>query len=48
MGKTRKKYNILVLKPGERPLVRPRLILEDNIKTYIKEIGCGLDSTVPV
>jgi hypothetical protein len=34
-------YNILVGKPdGRRPLGRPRRRWEDNIKLYLKEVGC--------
>jgi hypothetical protein len=37
-------YSILVRKPeGERPLGRPRRIWEDNIKLYLREIGCRLN-----
>ena len=33
---------ILLGKPeGKRPLGRPRLRLEDNIKMDIQEVGCG-------
>jgi len=40
MGKIRCAYNILVGKPkGKRPLVRPRLKWEDNIKMDLREIG---------
>jgi hypothetical protein len=32
----------LVGKPeGKRPLVRPRRILENNIKMDLQEVGCG-------
>jgi len=35
-------YKILVGKPeGTRPLERPRLRWEDNIKIDLKEMGCG-------
>jgi len=35
-------YRVLVGKPeGSRPLGRPRRRWEDNIKTYIQEVGCG-------
>jgi hypothetical protein len=35
-------YKILVGKPeGKRPLGRPRLRWEDNIKMYLREIGWG-------
>jgi hypothetical protein len=26
---------------GKRPLGRPRLRWEDNIKMYLQEVGCG-------
>ena len=33
---------VLVGKPeGKRPLGRPRLIWEDNIKMDLQEVGCG-------
>jgi hypothetical protein len=33
---------VLVGKPeGKRPLGRPRLRREDNIKMYLHEVGCG-------
>jgi hypothetical protein len=36
-------YRVLVRKPeGKRPLGRPRLRREDNIKTDIQEVGCGV------
>jgi len=35
-------YRILVGKPeGNRPLRRPRLRWEDNIKMDLEEVGCG-------
>jgi len=35
-------YRILVGKPeGKRPLGRPRLKWEDNIKMELQEVGCG-------
>jgi hypothetical protein len=35
-------YRVLVGKTeGKRPLGRPRLRWEDNIKMYLKEVGCG-------
>jgi hypothetical protein len=35
-------YRVLVGKPeGKRPLGRPRLRWEDNIKMYLQEVGCG-------
>jgi hypothetical protein len=33
---------VLVEKPeGKRPLGRPRLRWEDNIKIHLQEVGCG-------
>ena len=41
MELSRNAYRILVRKPeGKRPLVRPRRSWEDNIKMYLKEVGC--------
>jgi len=35
-------YRVLVGKPeGKRPLGRPRLRWEDNIKMDLQEVGCG-------
>jgi hypothetical protein len=35
-------YRVLVWKPeGKRPLGRPRLRWEDNIKADLQEVGCG-------
>jgi hypothetical protein len=35
-------YKILVGRPeGRRPLGRPRLRWEDNIKIYVQEVGWG-------
>jgi len=35
-------YRVLVWKPeGKRPLGRPRLRWEDNIKMDVQEVGCG-------
>jgi len=35
-------YRVLVGRPdGKRPLVRPRLRWEDNIKVDLQEMGCG-------
>jgi len=35
-------YRVLVGKPeGKRPLGRPRLRWEDNIKMDLQEMGCG-------
>jgi hypothetical protein len=42
MGKRRGAYRALVGKPeGRRPLGRPRLTREDNIKTDLREFGGG-------
>jgi hypothetical protein len=42
MGEIRGVYMLLVGKPeGNRPLGRPRLRWEDNIKIDIQEVGCG-------
>ena len=40
MGESRGVYRILVGKPeGKRPLGRPRLRKDDNIKMYFQEVG---------
>jgi hypothetical protein len=42
MGDRRGSYRALVGKPeGRRPLGRPRRRWEDNIKMYLREVGCG-------
>jgi len=42
IGESRGVYRDLVGKPvGKRLLGRPRLRLEDNIKMYLQEVGCG-------
>jgi hypothetical protein len=42
-GETRGAYRVLVGKPeGKRPLGRPRRRWEDNIKTYLQEVECGV------
>jgi hypothetical protein len=42
MGERRVAYRVLVGKPeGRRPLGRPRHRWEDNIKTDLREVGCG-------
>ena len=42
MGEERGVYRVLVGKPeGKRPLGRPRLILVDNIRMDLQEVGCG-------
>jgi len=45
MGERRGVYRFLVWKPeGKRPLGRPRRRWEDNIKMYLREVGCeGMD-----
>ena len=41
-GERRSVYRVLVEKPeSKRPLGRPRLRWEDNIKKELQEIGCG-------
>jgi len=42
MGEGRDMYRVLMGKPeGKRPLGRPRLRWEDNIKMDLQEVGCG-------
>ena len=42
MGKRRGVYRVLRGKPeGKRPLARPTLKWEDNIKMVLQEVGCG-------
>ena len=42
MGEGRGVYRVLVGKPeGKRPLGRPRLRWEDNIRMDLREVGCG-------
>jgi hypothetical protein len=42
MGKERGMHRVLVGKPeGKRPLGRPRLRCEDNIKVCLQEVGGG-------
>ena len=42
MGEGRSVYRVLVGKPEERrPLGRPRLRWEDNIRMNLREVGCG-------
>jgi len=45
MGERRGVYSVLIGKPeGRRPLGRPRLRWEDNIKMDLQEVGCeGMD-----
>jgi hypothetical protein len=41
-GEERGVYRVLVGKPeGKRPLRRPRLRWEDNIKMDLQKVGCG-------
>jgi hypothetical protein len=42
MREGRNLYRVLVGKPEvRRPLERPRLRLEDNIRMDLREVGCG-------
>jgi hypothetical protein len=42
MGERRGAYRVLVGKPeGRRPLGRPRLRWEDNIRMDLREVECG-------
>jgi hypothetical protein len=42
-GETRGVYSVWVGKPeGKRPLGKPRLRWEDNIKMCLQEVGCGV------
>ena len=42
-GEKRGVYRVLMGKPeGKRPLGRPRRRWEDNIKTDLQEVGCGV------
>jgi len=42
IGERRGVYRVLVGKPeGKRPLGRPGLRWEDNIKMFLQEVGCG-------
>jgi len=42
MGEGRGVYRVLVGKPvGKRPLGRPKLRWEDNVKMDLQEMGCG-------
>ena len=43
MGDRRGVFRVVVGKPeGKRPLRRPRLRWEDNIKMDLQEVGCGV------
>jgi hypothetical protein len=43
MSKGRDLYRVVVEKPeGRRPLGRPRRRWEDNIKTDLQDLGCGI------
>ena len=43
MGNGKDVYRVLVGKPeGKRPLGRPGLRWEDNIKIDLQELGCGV------
>ena len=45
MGEGRGVHRVLVGKPeGKRPLGRPRLRWEDNIKMDLQEVGGGLET----
>ena len=49
MGERRDVYRVLMGKPeGKRPLGRPRRRWEDNIKTDIQEVGCGVLDWIPL
>jgi hypothetical protein len=42
MGERRGAYRVLEGKPeGKKPLGRPKLRWEDNIKMDLQEVGCG-------
>jgi len=42
MGERRGVYRVLVGKPeGKRPLGKPRLRWEENIKMALQDLGCG-------
>ena len=42
MGERRGVYRVLMGKPdGKRPLGKPRLRWEDNIKMDLQDVGCG-------
>jgi hypothetical protein len=43
MGERRGVYRVLVgISEGKRPLRRPKRRWEDNIKTDLQEVGCGV------
>jgi hypothetical protein len=46
-GEGRGVYRILVGKPeGKRPLGRPRLRWEDNVRMDLQEVGCGCEGWI--
>jgi hypothetical protein len=47
MGEGRGVYTVLVGKPeGKRPLGRPRLRWEYNVRMDLQEVGCGCEGWV--
>jgi hypothetical protein len=47
MGERRVVYRVLVGKPeGKRPLGRPRLRWEDNIRMDLQKVGCGFEDWI--
>jgi hypothetical protein len=47
MGEGRGVYRVLVGKPeGKRPLGRPRLRWEDNIRMGLQEVGSGCENWI--
>jgi hypothetical protein len=47
MGEGRAAYRVLVGKlEGKRPLGRPRLGWEDNIRMDLQEVGCGCEDRI--
>jgi hypothetical protein len=46
-GEGRGVYRVLVVKPvGKRPLGRPRLRWNDNIRMDLQEVGCGCEDWI--